>query len=66
MQKWIVKFNSPKTIEILEEMDIISYKPFLYRELKHVFIETDMPESEILKIEGVQSCKKNRIGTVNV
>ena len=63
MQKWVVKFDDMETVDILEQMGIISYKPLFYNELKFVFIKTDMTEEEVLKIKGVLNCRKPWIGT---
>lgn len=66
MRKWVVKFDSLKTVQILEDMNILSYKPILHDKLNFVFIQTDMSEEEILKIEGIISCRPEAIGTLKV
>lgn len=64
MKKWIVKFDDLSTINKLEAMGILSYKPMLCEKLKFVFIETSMTKEEILKINGVKSCREERVGSV--
>lgn len=64
MQKWVVGFDDLKTIDTLEQMEILSYKPLFHEKCKFVFVETDMSKEEILRIEGVKSCRKERIGTL--
>ena len=47
MQKWIIKFDDLKTVDRLEKMGVLSYKPSLYERLGLVFIQTDMSEKEM-------------------
>lgn len=62
MQRWVVKFSDLKTVDVLKEMGIVSYIPTYYQQLKTVFIKTDMDKEDILKIEGVESIREERVG----
>lgn len=64
MKKWVVKFDDLETVDTLESLGILSYKPLFYEELKLVFIQTDMEKDKILKLQGVKSCREDSIGTV--
>lgn len=66
MKKWIVHFDNAKIVETLERLEILSYIPTLYEELKFVFIRTDMSKEEILRIEGITKVTESRIGSLNV
>jgi len=66
MQKWVVHFDDLKTVDVLEEMGILHYKPLFYEKLKFVFIETNMSEDEISNITGITSCRKEAIGRFGI
>ena len=68
MQKWIVRFEDLETVELLKNMGLITYVPTLYDKVKVVFIETNLPEKDILKIKGITSIAKSRtfkLDTIN-
>lgn len=65
MQRWVVKFSDLKTVDVLKEMGIVSYIPTYYQQLKTVFIKTDMDKEDILKIEGVESIREERVGKLH-
>lgn len=66
MKKWFVTFDDESTVETLEAMGILHYKPLFYQKVKVVIIETEMTTEEILAIEGVVACREERIGTIFV
>jgi len=65
LQRWVVKFSDLKTVDVLKEMGIVSYIPTYYQQLKTVFIKTDMDKEDILKIEGVESIREERVGKLH-
>jgi hypothetical protein len=66
VKKWVVYFEELETVNRLEEMGILSYKPLLHEELKFVFIKTDLAKEDILKIEGITDCRPEAIGKIFV
>ena len=66
MQKWIVRYDDEITLDLLKNLGLISYIPALHETLKFVFIETELTEEEILRIQGITSAALSRNGTLNV
>ncbi|MCA1064866.1 hypothetical protein QTG56_24980 (plasmid) [Rossellomorea sp. AcN35-11] len=66
MRTWVVWFEDLGTVDHLESLGILSHKPLFMKELKIVFIKTDMKEEEILNIKGITDCREPSVGTVQV
>lgn len=65
MNKWVVTFNNYEAIEILREMKMEKlFLPLFHQELNFFFVETDMSEENLLKIEGIISVRGERTYSV--
>lgn len=61
MNKWVVTFNNYEAIEILREMKMEKlFLPLFHETLRFFFVETDMDEKDLLKIEGIISVRGER------
>jgi hypothetical protein len=64
--RWVVKFSDLKTVDTLKEMGILHYLPKFHEQLKFAFIDTEMSQEEVLKIDGIESIREERVGTLYV
>ena len=64
MNKYVLTIKDDSTLEILYDLNIVSYVPKLTD--KTVFVRTTMTPEQLMELEGVLHCRESSVLKLNI